>query len=129
MNDMARGAIVGVLVAVVLAGGVVAVLDFTSAGKGRHPDRERPAKVKVVHIGPNDEPGSSFGDDVRNAVLRNSQRYDLCYADLRVQRPSVMTTQMPTAFCEVTRKGSKGPWRISTGGWQTCQAVCVKFGK
>jgi len=129
MNDMARGTIVGVLVAVALAGGAVAALEYTSAGKGGRADRDRPGKVTVVRIGPDNQRDSTFGDNVTNAVLRNSQRYDLCYADLRVQRPSMITTDMPTAFCDVTRKGKKGPWRISTGGWQTCQAVCVKFNK
>ena len=60
--------------------------------------------------------------------MPGSQRYDFCFGELRVQRPSMMTTDMPTAFCTVTRKGKKGPWRISTGGWQECQAVCVKLG-
>jgi hypothetical protein len=40
----------------------------------------------------------------------------------------MMTTDMPSAFCTASRKGKKGPWRISTGGWQECQAVCVKLG-
>lgn len=128
MNDMARGTIIGVLVAVALAGGAVAALEYTSAGKGGHAGRDQSGKVTVVRIGPDNKRGSTFGDNVRNVVLRNSQRYDLCYADLRVKRPSMITTDMPTAFCDVTRKGKKGPWRISTGGWQTCQAVCVKFG-
>jgi hypothetical protein len=41
----------------------------------------------------------------------------------------MITTDMPTAYCSVTRRGNTGAWRISTGGWQECQAVCVKFRK
>lgn len=123
MNDMARGTIIGFMIAVILAGFVVAVLDFRTSGKG---NKQPPAKVKVVRLGPGGKPGTFFGDGIKNAVVPGSQRYDMCFGELRVQRPSMITTDMPTAFCTVTRKGRKGPWRISTGGWQECQAVCVK---
>jgi hypothetical protein len=125
MNDMARGTIIGFMIAVILAGFVVAVLDFRKSDRGR---KEPPAKVTVVRLGPGGKPGAFFGDDVKGAVIRGSQRYDVCFGELRVQRPSMMTTNMPSAFCTVTRSGRKGPWRISTGGWQECQAVCVKLG-
>jgi hypothetical protein len=124
MNDMARGTIIGFMIAVILAGFVVAVLDFRTSGKR---NKEPPAKVAVVRLGPGGKPGAFFGDDVRNAIIPGSQRYDLCLGELRVERPSMMTTDMPTAFCSVTRRAGKGPWRITTGGWQECQAVCVKL--
>jgi hypothetical protein len=127
MNDMAKGTIVGVLVAVILAGFVVAVLDFSSSGKD--PGREHPARMTVTRLGPDGKPGSFFKDGVRDAILPKSQRYDLCFGELRVQRPSMITTDMPTAFCTVTRHGKKGPWRVSTGGWMECQAVCVRIGR
>ena len=85
--------------------------------------------MTVARLGPDGKPGSFFKDDVKNAVLPGSRRYDLCFGELRVQRPSMMTSDMPTAFCTVTRQSKKGPWRISTGGWQECQAVCVRIGK
>ena len=125
MNDMARGTIIGVFIAVILAGFIVAVLDYWPLPKG--PDRDQPAKATVVRLGPGGKPGGFFGDDVRNAAIPGSQRYDLCFGELRVQRPSMITTDMPTAYCGVTRRSPKGPWRISTGGWQECQAVCVKL--
>ena len=126
MSDMAKGTIIGVLVAVILAGFVVAVLDFRSSVKG--PDRERPPKATITRLGPDGKPGSFFKDDVKNAILPNSQRYDLCFGELRVERPSMMTTDMPAAFCTVTRRSKKGPWRVSTGGWMECQAVCLRIG-
>jgi hypothetical protein len=125
MNDMAKGTIIGVFIAVILAGFVVAVLDYWPPAKS--PDRNRPAKVTVARLGPDGKPGTFFEDDVKSAIIPGSQRYELCFGELRVQRPSMMTSDMPTAFCTVTRKGKKGPWRISTGGWQECQAVCVKL--
>lgn len=125
MNDMAKGTIIGVFIAVILAGFAVAALDYWPRPKS--PDRDRPAKVTVVRIGPDGKPGTVFGDNVKNAAVPGSQRYDVCFGELRVQRPPMMTSNMPTSYCTVTRKGNKGPWRISTGGWQECQAVCVKF--
>lgn len=123
---MAKGTIIGVFIAVILAGFVVAVLDYWPPAKS--PDRGRPTKVTVARLGPDGKPDAFFGDDVRNAVVPGSQRFDLCFGELRVQRPPMMTSNMPTSYCTVTRKAGKGPWRISTGGWQQCQAVCVKLG-
>ncbi len=125
MNDMAKGTIIGIMVAVILAGFVVAVLDFRKSGTWV---KEPPARVTVVRLGPGGKPGTFFGDGLKAAAIPGSQRYDLCVGELRVQRPPMITTNMPTAFCSVTRKGRKGSWRITTGGWQECQAVCVKIG-
>lgn len=124
MNDMARGTIIGFVIAVILAGFVVAVLDIrTSPKDGKAP----PVNVTVARLGPGGKPGAFFGDNVNRAVIRGSRHYDLCFGELRVERPPTITTNMPTAYCSVTRKGRNGPWRISTGGWQQCQAVCVRF--
>lgn len=125
MNDMAKGTIIGFMIAVILAGFAVAVLDFTASSKG---SKQPPAKVTVARIGPGGKPGAFYGDNVNRAVIPGSQRYDVCLGEIRVQRPSTITSDMPTAFCTVTRNGRKGPWHISTGGWQQCQAVCVRFG-
>lgn len=124
---MAKGTLVGVLVAVILAGFVVAVIDVTrkpelpGEGGGR-------SKVAVARIGPDGTDATFFGDDVKDAEIPNSRRYDLCIGELRVQRPPMMTSDMPDSFCSVTRNGD-GPWRISTGGWQQCQAVCLRVGR
>lgn len=127
MSDMAKGTIIGVMVAVVLAGFLVAILDFT--GRKKPPKEPQPAKIVVAHLGPDGTDRTFFGDDVRNAAIPRSQRYDLCVGELRVQRPSMMTTSMPDAFCKVTRQGKGGLWRVTTGGWQQCQAVCVRFNR
>lgn len=129
MSDMAKGTVIGVLVAVVLAGFIVAALELWPPGRAKGPDRDRPGNVTVVRLGPDGKPGSSFEDDVKNAILPDSQRYDFCFGELRVERPSMITTDMPAAYCSVTRRGKKGPWRVSTGGWQQCQAVCVRLGR
>jgi len=125
MNDMARGTIIGFVIAVILAGFVVAVLDVRTSRKG---GGEPPVDVKIARLGPGGKPGAFFGDNVNRAVIPGSRGYDLCFAELRVQRPPVFLTDMPTAYCSVTRKGRNGPWRISTGGWQECRAVCVRLG-
>jgi hypothetical protein len=127
MNDTAKGTIIGFMVAVILAGFVVAVLDFRASGNGDKADKKPPAKVTVARLGPGGKPDAFFGDDLRNVVIPGSRGYDFCFGELRVQRPSMMTTNMPAAYCSVSRHSPKGPWRISTGGWQECQAVCVKF--
>ncbi len=126
MSDMAKGGIVGVLVAVILAGFVVAILDFTA--KHKPTDGPHPPRITIARIGPDGTDGSFFGDDVKNAAIPRSQRYQFCVGELRVQRPSMMTSDMPDSFCTVTRR-AKGLWRMSTGGWQQCQAVCFRIGR
>ena len=128
MRDVGAALAVGAMVAVVLAGGVVAGLEVWGKPKAKAPP-PRPALSSVARIGPDGTARTRFGDDVRGAVLLNSQSYHFCYGDMRVTRPSMMTTDMPDAFCTVSRDGRKGPWRISTGGWQECQAVCFKPAK
>jgi hypothetical protein len=127
MNEMSRGIIVGIFVAVVLAGFTVAVLDYWP--KLTVPSRDHSARVTVAHLGPGGKSSTAFGDGLKNAAIPGSQRYDFCFGEMHVQRPSMMTTDMPDAFCTVTRRGGKGPWRITTGGWQECRAVCVRLGK
>ena len=126
MSDMAKGTIIGVLVAVILAGFVVAILDFTA--KHKPSDEPRPPKIAVARLGPDGTDSSFFGDDVKNAAIPRSQRFDFCVGELRVQRPSMITSDMPNSFCTVTRR-TKGLWRMSTGGWQQCQAVCFRIGR
>ena len=127
MNDITRATVIGIMIAVVLAGFAVAVLDYWPGLGGGV--REKPAapKVSIARLGPGGKPGAFFGDGLKNAVIPRSQRYDFCYGEMRVQRPAMLTTDMPTAFCAVSRQGRKGPWRISTGGWQECVAVCVRL--
>lgn len=124
MSDMAKGSIVGVFGAVILAGFVVAILDFTATHKP--PDKPHPPKIAIARIGPDGTDGTFFGDDIENTAIPDSRRYDICVGELRVQRPSMMTSGMPDSFCTVTRRG-RGPWHISTGGWQECQAVCFRI--
>jgi len=124
MSDIAKGTAIGALLAVILAGSVVAVLDLTRAHKPGD-DRDRP-RIVVVRIGPDGTDATFFGDEVRDAAIPKSRRYDVCIGELRVQRPPMITSNMPDSFCEVARRG-KGPWRISTGGWQQCQAVCIRI--
>jgi len=126
MSDMARGSIIGVLIAVILAGFVVAMLDFTARHKPS--DEPRPPGNAIARIGPDGTDASFFGDDVRNAPIPRSRPYDICIGELRVQRPPMMTSDMPDSYCTVTRR-AKGLWRMSTGGWQQCQAVCFRIGK
>ncbi len=126
MSEAAKWTVVGVMVAVVLAGAVVGAVGIWP-GKNR-PDHAKPS-VTMVRLGPDGTAKSSFKEDQKDVAIPKSRGYDLCLGELRVQRPSMMTTDMPDAFCTVTRKGNKGPWRISTGGWQQCQAVCVKLGR
>ena len=124
MKDVGAALAVGAMVAVVIAGGLVASLEVWGSGKNK-PRQPEPVST-VVRIGPDGTSRTSFGENVRGAVLANSRRFAFCYGDMRVQRPSMMTTNMPDSFCTVSRQGRKGPWRISTGGWQQCQAVCFK---
>lgn len=128
MKEVAAGLAVGAMVAVVIAGGVVASLEVWGHDKGKSHPKDPPVST-VVRIGPDGTSRTTFGDDVRNAILRDSQRFAFCYGDMRVGRPSMMTTDMPEAFCTVSRQGNRGPWRISTGGWQQCQAVCFRPAK
>jgi hypothetical protein len=128
MKDVGAALAVGAMVAVVIAGGVVAGLEVWGGTTKRKPPQP-PAVSVVVHIGPDGTSRTRFGDDVNGATLANSRGFAFCYGDMRVKRPSMMTTDMPDAFCTVSREGRKGPWRISTGGWQTCQAVCFKPAK
>ena len=126
MRNVGAALALGAMVAIVLAGGVVAGLEVWGAkAKHKPPQRPEPASL-VVRIGPDGTARTRFGDDVRGAVLANSRRFAFCYGDMLVRRPSMITTNMPDAFCTVSREGRTGPWRISTGGWQECQAVCFK---
>lgn len=127
MRDWAMGIAAGAVVAVILAGAVVGALDLWGpAAHGAVPP-PKPRPPAVARIGPDGSDRTFFGDDVRNAIVPGSQKYDLCVGELRVQRPSMMTSDMPDAFCTVTRQSRMGPWRIGTGGWQQCQAVCIKL--
>ena len=123
MSKVGAAVAAGAMVAVVIAGGVVAGFEVWGAKAKHRPDPPALASL-VVHIGPDGTSDTTFGDDVRGAVLPDSARFSFCYGDMLVRRPSMITTNMPDAFCTVSREGRSGPWRISTGGWQECQAVC-----
>lgn len=129
MKDVGAALAVAAMVAVVIAGGVVASLEVWGGTDTRKRPPKPPPAAVVVRMGPDGTARTSFGDDVRAATLPNSRRFAFCTADMRVERPPTITTDMPDAFCTVTREGRKGPWRISTGGWQQCQAVCFKPAK
>jgi len=124
MKDLATGLAVGAMVAVVLAGGGVGALDLWAPGKPPPPSSSAAA---FARIGPDGTAHTFFGDDLRNEMVPRSRAFDLCVGEMRLKRPSMLTTGMPDAFCTVTRSGKKGPWRISTGGWQECQAVCARL--
>ncbi len=125
MKGLATGIAAGAIIAVILAGGMVGAIDLW--GPKAKPDRPRPNAAKIVRVGPDGTARTTFGDDVQNVIVPKSRGYDLCYGELRVQRPSMMTSGMPDAFCSLTRRSAKGPWRVTTGGWQECQAVCVRL--
>lgn len=129
MKDVGAALAVGAMVAVVIAGGVVAGLEVWGSSSKRKPPPRPEATSLVVRMGPDGTSRTTFGDNVRGATLANSHRFAFCYGDMRVTRPSMITTDMPDAFCTVSREGRSGPWRISTGGWQTCQAVCFRPAK
>lgn len=129
MKDVGAALAVGAMVAVVIAGGVVAGLEVWGGTGKQSPRPKAPPSSLVVHIGPDGTARTTFGDNVRGATLANSRRFAFCYGDMLVQRPPTITTDMPDAFCTVSREGRRGPWRISTGGWQQCQAVCFKPAK
>ncbi len=124
MKDVAAALAAGTMVAVVIAGGVVAAFEVWGPQQGSLPPQPAVAASAGVHIGPDGTADTTFGDNVRGAVLANSDRFSFCYGDMLVHRPSRITTDMPDAFCTVSREGMDGPWLISTGGWQQCQAVC-----
>jgi hypothetical protein len=124
MKEVAAGLAIGAMVAMVIAGGVVASLEVWGHDKGKSRPTHPPVST-VVRIGPDGTARTTFGDDVRNAILRDSQRFAFCYGDMRVGRPSMMTTDMPDAFCTVSRQGNRGQWQF-TGGWQ--QPGCLLQG-
>ncbi len=124
MRNWAVGLAGGVIVAVILAGGVVGALELWGPGKRPPPPPPPPG---FARLGPDGTAQTAFGDDVRDVVIPGSQPFDVCYGEMTVQRPSMMTTDMPEAYCAVSRPEVRGPWRMSTGGWQSCQAVCVRL--
>ncbi|KAB2864403.1 MAG: hypothetical protein F9K43_17965 [Bauldia sp.] len=125
MGDIAKGVVIGVVVAILMLG-----LLLESEGllfPNRQPAAMAPATAAMVRLGP-DGPGDSvFGEDLTDAVVPASEGYDLCLGELRVLRPSMMTSSMPDSFCTV-RRGDDGKWLVSTGGWQSCTVTCVKLG-
>jgi hypothetical protein len=125
MKGLATGIAAGAIIAVILAGAVVGALDLW--GAKAKPETPKADVAEVVRLGPDGTPRTTFGDDVHDAIVPRSRAYDFCYGDLRVKRPSMMTTGMPDAFCSLERQSAEGPWRVTTGGWQDCQAVCVRF--
>ena len=125
MKSLATATAIGVMMAVILAGLGVAILD--TWGPKPRPDRPKPHAAKVVRLGPDGSDRTFFGDDVAQAIIPGSQRHDFCVGEMQVQRPSMMTSNMPVSHCTVTRNSNKGPWRITTGGWQSCQAVCLSI--
>lgn len=124
MKNLATALAIGVMIAVIIAGLALAVVD-TWGPKPHHPDRPRPHAIKVERLGPDGTDRTSFGDNLRKAVIPGSNKHAFCFGEMKVQRPSMLTTDMPDSHCTVTRTGNKGPWRITTGGWQACQAVCM----
>jgi hypothetical protein len=125
MKGLATGIAAGAIIAVILAGAVVGALDLWGAKATPEPPEADVAEV--VRLGPDGTSRTTFGDDVQDVIVPRSRTYDFCYGELRVKRPSMMTTGMPDAFCSLARQSAKGPWRVTTGGWQDCQAVCVRF--
>ncbi len=126
MKSLATTVAIAVMIAVIIAGLAVAILD-TWGPKPRPDHGPKPHAVNVVRLGPDGTDRTSFGDNAKKAIIRGSNKYDFCFGEMQVQRPSMLTTDMPTSHCTVTRGSKKGPWRITTGGWQTCQAVCISI--
>ena len=74
MKEVAAGLAIGAMVAMVIAGGVVASLEVWGHDKGKSRPKHPPVST-VVRIGPDGTARTTFGDDVRNAILRDSQRF------------------------------------------------------
>ncbi len=121
MKDWATGLAVGALIAVILAGGgAVGALELGTPSRRRPPKPHAPA---FARIGPTAR--------IEPTTATTSARHQPAATDMafigvhRVQRPSMMTTDMPERLLHGdTRKRqrrARGASRL--GGWQECQAV------
>ncbi len=133
MSDIAKGSIIGVIVAIVM---LSLLMEFSGmlSGGGQPPAEPGPAapsatgfSLTVDRIGPDGKPDSDYGDELANAEVPGSEGYDFCaITGINVQRPSMLTSSMPDAGCVIERRDD-GKWLVSTGNWQSCQVSCFKI--
>jgi hypothetical protein len=123
MSDIAKGAVIGVIVAILLLGVLAewsGILNRPAAAPGG------PLAFEVTRIGPDGKPDTPYGEELTDAEIPGSAGYLFCMvSETRIQRPGMMVSNMPDGFCRLSR-GDGGKWLISTGGWQECEVSCLK---
>jgi hypothetical protein len=133
VSDIAKGVIIGVVVAILMLGLVIESQGILFARTEAPPPTpavapgDGTAPPASVRLGPDGKADSFFGEDLVNASIPGSDGYNVCFGELRVLRPSMMISRMPDSFCSVA-KDAAGKWVVSTGGWQQCQVVCFNTG-
>jgi len=127
VGDIAKGAIIGVVVAILMLGVLMEASGMLSGAAKPAPAAPMAFQLAVDRIGPDGKPDSLYGEDLAGAEVPGSDRYAFCaITGIVVQRPPMFTSNMPDADCAIER-GDGGKWLVSTGGWQTCQVSCFRI--
>ena len=124
MNDFAKGALAGaglVLLIVILVRHEILMTERQAATPAAAPT------VSLTAIGPDGSPDKLYGENLDKVEVPGSEAYQLCLVtEMKVQRPSMMTSDMPDSFCRLS-PGEGGKWLLSTGGWQECGVSCFRL--
>jgi len=121
MNDFAKGALAGA--------GLVLLIAVLVRQEMMMNERQAAATptVSVTAIGPDGSADKLYGENLDKVEVPGSETYPLCLVtEMKVQRPSMMTSDMPDSYCRLT-PGGGGKWLLSTGGWQECGVSCFRL--